>query len=246
MIGDDICTFSVPVLHNVEEFQTAPFVKEIDFDWEDGRKYLDIELDDTAICLVGDDIVMMSSKSVHQSNSLGFEVLDDYDAPALPAGMHVEQVTSYLVRRICVALGLAFSSDTAKNLTKIVRCKQVTDSRWYDIFRHRVFSTINSCAKRGASHILLVGVQPKMLNSITGEELRRLDEDLKHASEKKSFDFYHLLKGMERPIDKLEGELQHFFHRGLEPSDPPQPSLTCCNYAPRDAADAHDGHKQAK
>ena len=74
-------------MHNVEEFQTAPFVKEIDFDWEDGRKYLDIELDDTAICLVGDDIVMMSSKSVHQSNSLGFEVLDDYDAPALPAGM---------------------------------------------------------------------------------------------------------------------------------------------------------------
>ena len=73
-----------------------------------------------------------------------------------------------------------------------------------------MFSTINSCAKRGASHILLVGVQPKMLNSITGEELRRLDEDLKHASEKKSFDFYHLLKGMERPIDKLEGELQQW------------------------------------
>ncbi|CAK9093033.1 unnamed protein product [Durusdinium trenchii] len=481
-----------PVLHNVEEFQSAPFVKKIGFDWEEGHTYLDIELDNTAICSVRDDIVMMSSKSVHQSNSLGFEVLEDYDAPALPAGMvpmgpllrlwpenvtfseevhvvmpvcrgakhawcttdsgwkqvpvhirqnimitslhhfcsmqpagepveikalgyikqpsakivlahvechdctkrlrnrekdpdiledftkcrdpellderndgdtvelsqpgafqktiqlkfqrfpfvspklsarsgsfkvqiddetcefqldrdadsaevarprqhaspqvaseqtstgsaihhppevrlkweepvvievdlselltkmdpglyqvlaqergkwhqvsedlflhiwtdaniaraqvaqrslcleHVEQVTSDLVRRICVALGLAFSSDMAKKLTKIVRCKQVTDLRWYDIFRHRAFSTINACAKRGASQILLVGVQPKMLNSITGEELRCLDKDLQHACEKKSFDLYHLLKGLECPIDRLEEELQEWLRK---------------------------------
>ncbi|CAK9096698.1 unnamed protein product, partial [Durusdinium trenchii] len=484
-----------PVLHNVEEFPTAPFVKKIDFDWEEGRKYLDIELDDTAICLVRDDIVMMSSRSVHQSNSLGFEVLEDYDAPALPAGMvpmgpllrlwpenvtfseevhvvmpvcrgaknawcttdsgwkqvpaqirqsimitslhhfcsmqpagepveikalgyikqpsakivlahidcsecdsklskrendphflkdftqcrdpevlderkdgdkvelsqpeasretielkfkrfpfvskklsaqsgsfkvqvddepyefqldrdadnaevarprqhaspqaasgssehtstgsaihrppevrlkweepvvievdlselltkmdpglyqvlaqergrwhqvsedlflhiwtdaniaraqvaqrslcleHVEQVTSDLVRRICVDLGLAFSSDMAKKLTKIVRCKQVTDLRWYDIFRHRAFSTIDACAKRGASQILLVGVQPKMLNSITQKELRCLHKDLKRASEKKSFDFYHLLNGLKCPIDRLEEELQQWLRK---------------------------------
>lgn len=51
------------------------------------HEYFDIELENTAICLVQDGILMMSSVSVHEANALKVEVLEDFDAPALPAGM---------------------------------------------------------------------------------------------------------------------------------------------------------------
>ena len=86
---------------------------------------------------------------------------------------------------------------------------QVTDTGWYDAFRCRAFSTISFCADRGASKILLVGVQPKMQNS-TREELRFLDKDLQHASEKNDIAFYHLLQGWECPIDGLEENLRQW------------------------------------
>ena len=69
-----------------EDFQTGRFVKKIGLHPEE-REYFDIELENTAICLVQDGILMMSSVFVHEANALKVEVLEDFDAPALPAGM---------------------------------------------------------------------------------------------------------------------------------------------------------------
>ena len=69
-----------------EELKTGRFVKKIGLHPEE-REYFDIELENTAICLVQDGILMMSSIFVHEANALKVEVLEDFDAPALPAGM---------------------------------------------------------------------------------------------------------------------------------------------------------------
>eukprot|EP00913_Durusdinium_trenchii_P033745 g31589.t1 len=73
-----------------EDFQTGRFVKKIGLHPEE-REYFDIELENTAICLVQDGILMMSSVFVHEANALKVEVLEDFDAPALPAGMSLNE-----------------------------------------------------------------------------------------------------------------------------------------------------------